>query len=206
MPTDYTATPTLIDRIRASELVVVGRVGPLLRIEPFESSETPRVFGSFEFLIERTLFGEPPAETIHLRLLGEGRNEAATWIVPVEEGSRYLGILAHDAEADSREERFAPLFSGLFPVDDRDQVEVPRESIDELVTEVAGFSRPPVPLEGFTRLVELVATEREERERQLDEAELGWLRDEPYPTLEEIPPEAEASPRFADLAAPDDER
>jgi hypothetical protein len=186
MATDYYGTPSLLERIVGADLVVVGRPGRLLRVEPQTGTNGSRVYGIFEVAMDSVLMGDPPSEVLNLRVLGEGRDEQATWIVPLSGDRSFLFLLAHDVEPEAPENLYAPVFSGVYPLTDEDHVNVPEEALDDRTKEEAGFEENRVSLDGVRRLIESVLREREDRQRQLEEMGLAELRDRPYPPIEEM--------------------
>ena len=186
MATDYYGTPSLLERIVGADLVVIGRPGRLLQVEPPTGTNGSRVYGIFEVAVDSVLMGDPPSEGLNLRVLGEGRDEQATWIVPLSEDRSYLVLLAHDVEPEAPENLYAPVFSGVYPLTDEDHVNVPEEALDDRTKEEAGFEGNRVSLDGVRRLIESVLRVREDRQRQLEEMGLDELLDRPYPPIGEM--------------------
>jgi hypothetical protein len=204
MATDYYGTPSLLERIVGADLVVVGRPGRMPQVEPPPGRNGSRVYGIFEVAVDSVLMGDPPSEVLNMRVLGEGRDERATWTVPLGGDGSFLFLLAHDIEPEVPENLYAPVFSGVYPLTDEDHVNVPEEALDDRTKEEGGFEENRVSLDSVRRLIESVLREREDRRRQLEEMGLAELLDRPYPPIGEMPqqdrpyPPTQESPQQAE--------
>ncbi len=186
MATDYYETPSFLDRIIGADLVVTGRPGRLLQVEPPRGGDDSRVYGVFEVAVDSVLMGDPSSEVLRLRVLGEGQDEQATWIVPLGEDRSFLFLLARDVEPEAAEDLYAPVFSGVYPLTDEDHVNVPEEALDDQTREKARFEGNRVSLDGVRQLIESVLRERENQQRQLEEIGVSELLDRPYPPIGEM--------------------
>lgn len=193
MTTRLDRMPPLSERIVGADLIATGTVVGLRDIRPAEGLEPPRVSGLFEVDLDEVLRGDRAHGTALVRVLGEGRDERAVWVVPLQEGQRILLLLARDTAPDLPKDVFAPYFESSFPVEDG-RVRVPEDALDELTMEVAGAERGVVPLDGLRRLVEVVGARREEWLRELQALLPAELRDQPYPEVEERPDVREGRP------------
>jgi hypothetical protein len=197
MATDYYGTPSLLERITGADLVVTGRPRRLLYVEQPKLGDDSRVHGIFEIAVDSVLMGDVEPDVLRLRVLGEGRDEQATWTVPLDENGFFLFMLTRDVEPQAPENLYAPVFSGVYPIIDEDHVNVPEETLDDRVREEAGFEGNRVSLGGVRRLIENVLRGREDRQRQLEEIGLAELRDRPYPPIEEMPQQIDIGGRPA---------
>jgi hypothetical protein len=83
MSTTYGARPSILDRVVGSHLVAMATIRGPIRVVPIEQAERPRAYGWFEATIRDALSGEPPAETVVVRVIGEGDEDRITWPVPI---------------------------------------------------------------------------------------------------------------------------
>jgi len=190
MATDYYGTPSFLERVVGAELVVIGRPRRLLRVDPLRVEDGSRVYGIFEVAVDSVLMGDPSSDVLRLRVLGEGRDEQAAWIVPLDENEPFLFLLARDVEPEASDTLYVPVFSGVYPLTDEDHLDVPEEALDEPTRERIGLEGDRLlSLGGVRRLIESLFGEREDRLRQLEEMGLTELLDRPYPPIREIPQE-----------------
>jgi hypothetical protein len=186
VPMDLPEPPKLRERILAAELVVVGTVAALVEVTKVEGFEGPRLAGFFEIQVERVLLGEPAAQRVLVRVLGDGPEDDPTWTSDLTPDARRLLILSPDVGPDLPENLFAPYFSSAFDVDQEDRVLLPADVLDD---ESRGIVRPAggrASLDRIQALVDGVAGERAEREREL-EGLIPPRRVGRYPEVEEMP-------------------
>ena len=184
MATLYEETPTLVERIVAADLVLTGRVGRLVSVQRVQAGDRPRVLGLFEVSVEHVIRGEPPSDQILVRVLGEGEDERATWIVPMEEQLAFL--LVRDVEPGIPDNVFAPYFASGFPVTEG-RIHLPDAVVDDRTREVAGVEDSTIRLEGLESLVREVSRRQNARDRELREVEPAELSDQPYRPIAEMP-------------------
>ena len=187
MATLYEETPTLTDRIVAAELIITGRFGRLLGTQAVQIGDRPRVLGLFEVDVEQVLQGEVPSRPVLVRVLGEGEEERAAWIVPLEEGGLLVLLLVRDVEPGLPENVFAPYFASVFRLIEEGRVQLPEEIVDELTRDVTSVEDSTIPLEELARLIEEVRGRRERPDQELQKVEPAELRKEPYPEVTETP-------------------
>jgi hypothetical protein len=188
MATDYDLIPSLIERMTASHLVVVVAGARLIDLQRDRVEGPPRVLGVFEVDVEEVLDGQPPADRPLVRVLGEGQDEQARWLVPLTEGGRWVLLLARDVGPGLPEGLYAPVFASGFRVADG-SVELPEEAVDERTRELADVRDGRATLDGLRRLLEIVRRERAEADQQLEEFLPPEALRRPYPDTEELPPE-----------------
>jgi hypothetical protein len=186
MATLYEEIPTLVERIVAADLVITGRFGRLVGIQRVEAGDRPRVTGLFEVSVEHAIRGEPPSDAILVRVLGEGEDERAAWIIDVKAAELLVFLLVRDVEPGLPNNVFAPYFSSAFPVADG-TVRLPEEVVDERSREIAGFEDSTTSLDRLERLIQEVWRAREERDRALAEVEPAELKEQRYPEVAEMP-------------------
>jgi len=204
LATDYDEVPTLVERIIGADLVLVGRVGRLVDVRPDKTEGQRRVVGIFELEVEKVLKGDEPTGRVLLRLLGEGQDERAAWIVSVEEGKRMLFLLASDVGPELPERLFAPVFASGFEIEDDARIRIPPTAVDDLTREVARFDGSHVPLNGLQRLVEVVRRQHDERKREVEQFLPREATKRPYPEVGEVPPDVnEVAPQRLDLLTPE---
>lgn len=186
MPTELVETPKLRERILAADLVVVGTVAALVRVEKLEGFEAPRLAGFFEFQVERALLGEPPAERVLVRVFGDGTEGDPEWTSDLRPETRRLLLLCRDADPEQREEFFAPYFSSAFDIDDANRVRFPADVVDGESRRVLRPTKNRAQLDRVKALVDGLARERTKRERELAEL-VPRRRARRYPEVEEMP-------------------
>ena len=121
MSTTYDATPSLLDRVVGADLILLGTAHGPVRVDRLdaldaleEEEERPRVYGWFEVRPERVLDGEPGSEPILLRVIGEGTDADATWLVPVPSDRPMVALLNRDVGPGLPDNTFAPCFTGVY--------------------------------------------------------------------------------------------
>jgi hypothetical protein len=188
MATDYDLIPTLIERIAASQLVVIVAGARLIDVQRDRVEAPPRILGVFEVDVEDVLDGERPADRLLVRVLGEGHDERARWLVPLTDSHRLVLLLTRDVGPDLPEGLYAPVFASGFRIDN-DSIELPEEAVDERTRELAEVRDGRATLGGLRRLLEVVRRERAEAHQQLEQFLPPEALSRPYPDTEEIPPE-----------------
>lgn len=187
MATLYEETPTLTDRIVAADLIVAGRFGRLVDTQALQMGDGPRVLGLFEVDVEQVIQGEIPSRPLLVRVLGEGEEERAAWVVPVKKEDVVVLLLVRDVESGLPENVFAPYFASAFPLTQAGRVQLPEEIVDDLTREVTRVEDSAIPLEGLARVIEEARRRREQPEQELQSVEPAELRREPYPEVTEMP-------------------
>lgn len=187
MATLYEETPTLTDRIVAADLIVAGRFGRLVDTQALQMGDGPRVLGLFEVDVEQVIQGEIPSRPLLVRVLGEGEEERAAWVVPVKKEDVVVLLLVRDVEPGLPENVFAPYFASAFPLTEEGRVQLPEEIVDDLTREVTRVEDSAIPLEGLARVIEEARRRREQPEQELQSVEPAELRREPYPEVTEMP-------------------
>jgi hypothetical protein len=185
MATEYTEIPTLADRIATADAAVVASIGRLVALEPDPTDGVQRVFGLFELDVQDVLKG-PRLGTALLRVVGEGEDERARWLVPVGEGRRLLLLLARDVGPAIPADTYAPLHESGFELED-DRARIPEEILDADSRRVVDFDGSHVPLDGLRRFVEIIERRRDETERAVAELLPEEARTRPYAEVEERP-------------------
>jgi hypothetical protein len=178
--------PVLLHRVLAADLAIIGTVAALVRIEKVEGFETTRLAGFFEVQVERALLGDPPAERILIRVLGEGPEDDPTWTTDLRPEARLFLLLSRDVAPELPENLFTPYFSSAFEVDGGDRVVFPAEVLDDESRRIMRPERGRVALDGVQELVEATRSERAERERELEEL-IPRNRLGRYPEVLEMP-------------------
>jgi hypothetical protein len=187
MATDYEVIPNLIERITASQLVVIVTGGRLVDLQRDPIQEPPRVLGVFEVDVEDVLDGERPTDRLLIRVLGEGQDEQARWLVPLSDGHRWVLLLTPDTGPGLPEGLYAPVFSSGFRIDNGN-VELPEEALDERTRELADVRERRATLDGLRRLLEVVRAERTQARQRLEQFLPPEALRRPHPDTEEIPP------------------
>lgn len=185
MATDYTEIPTLTDRIAAAESAVVASIGRLVAVEPDRTEGVQRVFGLFELDVEDVLKGPRLGKAL-LRVVGEGEDENARWLVPVGERRRLVLLLAPDVGPGIPDDTYAPVHASGFELED-DRARLPEDVLDDESRRVLDFDGSHVPLEGLRRLVEAIDRRRREPESAVAELLPEEALTRPYPEVEERP-------------------
>lgn len=185
MATDYTEIPTLADRIAAAEAAVVASIGRLVALEADPTEGVRRVFGLFELHVEDVLRG-PRLTKALLRVVGDGEDENARWLVPVGERRRLVLLLAPDVGPGIPGETYAPVQGSGFELED-DRARIPEDIVDDESRRILDFDGSHVPLEGLRRLVEAIERRRRETESTVAELLPEEARTRPYPEVEERP-------------------
>jgi hypothetical protein len=188
MATDYELIPNLIERITASQLVVVVTGGRLVDLQRDPIQDPPRVLGVFEVDVEDVLDGERPTDRLLVRVLGEGQDEQARWLVPLSDGHRWVLLLTRDVAPGLPEGLYAPVFSSGFRIDNG-SIEFPEEAVDERTRELADVRERRATLDGLRRLLEVVRAERTQARQRLEQFLPPEALRRPYPDTEEIPPD-----------------
>ena len=184
MSSDYREIPKLADRIATADVIVIGSAGRLVRVEPDPTEGVRRVFGLFELLVDEVLVGDLPETEPRLRVLGEGQDDRAQWLVPVED-ARLVFLLAREAGAGIAENTFAPVNASGFPLEDDGRVRIPTDAVDELTERLAGYDRSYLRIDGLRRLVEFITNERIEAARSQETLLGEEALTRPYPEIEE---------------------
>jgi hypothetical protein len=188
MATDYELIPSLVERMAASQLVVIVAGARLIDLERDRVEGPQRVLGVFEVDVEEVLDGERPADRLLVRVLGEGLDEQARWVVPLSEAQRWVLLLTRDVGRGLPEGLYAPVFASGFRIDD-DSIELPEDAVDERTRELAGIHDGRATLDGLRRLLEVVRREQAQARQRLEEFLPPEALRRPYPDTEELPPE-----------------
>jgi hypothetical protein len=188
MATDYELIPSLIERIAASQLVVVVAGARLIDLQRDRIEGPPRVLGVFEVDVEEVLDGERPTDRLLVRVLGEGQDEQARWLVPLTDGHRQVLVLARDVAPGLPGGLYAPVFASGFRIDG-DSIELPEDVVDERTRELADVRDRRATLDGLRRLLEVVRREQAQARQRLEEFLPPEALRRPYPDTEELPPE-----------------
>jgi hypothetical protein len=186
MSTEYGPTLTLTERIEGAELILVGIPGMLTEIIPDATEGQRRVFGIFQFAVERTMKGELSEDRLLVRVLGEGEDERARWLLPIEEGRSLVCLLTPDVGPDLPHNVYAPVAASGFLLEG-EGVLVPEDAFDDLTRQITGAEAPPIPLDGFVRLVDTVVQRRAQQLGELRGSLPEDILDRPYPPVEEMP-------------------
>jgi hypothetical protein len=189
MSTTYDETPSILERVIGSDLILVGITRGPVRVDPLETSETRRVHGWFEVSPQEILAGAP-TPTVLLRVLGEGRDEHAAWVAPVPSENQMLLMLTRDIGPDLPDNLFAPCFNSIFELAADGTVQVPPDTVDEATREAIGSAGERLTIDGLRRVIETVQQRRDAVGRRLEEAEPPEVRHEPRPELLEYPQSA----------------
>jgi hypothetical protein len=202
MATDYDLIPSIIERITASHLVVIVTGARLTDLQRDRVEGPPRIVGVFEVDVEEVLDGERPADRLLVRVLGEGQNEQARWLVPLTEGHRWVLLLARDVGPGLPDGLYAPVFASGFRIDNG-SIELPEQAVDERTRELADVRDGRATLDGLRRLLEVVRAERAEARQRLEQFLPPEALRRPYPDTEEIPPDVvEVPPAVAGTTIP----
>jgi hypothetical protein len=188
MATDYRLIPSLIERIAASHLVVIVAGARLIDLQRERVEGLQRVLGVFEVDVEEVLDGERPADRLLVRVLGEGQDEQARWLVPLTEGHRWVLLLVRDAGPGLPGGLYAPVFASGFRIDDG-SIELPEDALDERTRELADVRDGRATIDGLRRLLEVVRGEQTQARQRLEEFLPPEALRRPYPDTEELPPE-----------------
>jgi hypothetical protein len=193
MATDFLKTPQLTERIAAADVIAVASTGRLVGVERDPTEGVGRVFGLFELLVENVISGDLPQGTVLLRVLGDGEDERARWLVPVQEGRRLVLLMARDVGPELPENTFAPVHASGFELEDDGRVRIPEDAVDDLTRRVAELEGSHVTVDGLRRLVEVVRQDREAAAREMAELLPEDALTRLYPEVEERPDVAERS-------------
>jgi hypothetical protein len=188
MATDYRLIPSLIERIAASHLVVIVAGARLIDLQRDRVEGLQRVLGVFEVDVEEVLDRERPADRLLVRVLGEGQDEQARWLVPLTEGHRWVLLLVRDAGPGLPGGLYAPVFASGFRIDDG-SIELPEDALDERTRELADVRDGRATIDGLRRLLEVVRGEQTQARQRLEEFLPPEALRRPYPDTEELPPE-----------------
>jgi hypothetical protein len=185
MSTTYDDTPSILERVIGSDLILLATVRGPVRVSQIAGAENARVHGWFEVAIRDTLSGHPPSDTVTVRVIGEGTENEVTWPVPVPTDEPALCFLTRDVGPDLPTDLCAACHNGVYTVAADGVAEVPDTAMDEATRKLAGSGRGGLPLEGLRRLIETVARRRDAELRAVEENEPADIRSVPRPELAE---------------------
>ncbi|WP_327001038.1 hypothetical protein OHA72_38725 [Dactylosporangium sp. NBC_01737] len=192
MSTTYDATPSILDRVAGSDLILLGVAHGPVRIEPIPDSEPPRVHGWFELRPERVLSGDPEPSTVVFRVLGSGTGEKdVTWLVPVPTETTVLALLIRDVGAGVPEGVFAPCFAGIYELSDDGRIRVPDEALDPATRDLIDAGSDGLTVEHLGRVIDGAGHRRAEDRRRLEDEEPRDVRRRPRQELFEYPRSAQ---------------
>jgi hypothetical protein len=178
MSTDLTTTPTLLQRIRDCQAVVVLRESRLESADADQQAREARQLGTFRATPAEVLKGDDEGE-LTIRMPGAGPAERVAWQLAPEGDRPQVALLVRESRTS-----WVPYFSSVFPLDG-ETVLLPEDVEDD---------RPgqgSLDLPGLRELIARAAEEARERETTLWEAEPETAaRTAPHPVLET--PEAPA--------------
>ncbi|NNN32515.1 hypothetical protein HLK59_19540 [Streptomyces sp. S3(2020)] len=191
MTTHLTTTPTLLQRIRDCQAVVVLRESTLESVTEDHEARAARRLGTFRTAPAEVLKGSDEGE-LTIRMLSiegiEGSAEQPAWRLSPEADRPQVAFLVRENHTS-----WVPYFSSVFPLDG-EHVLLPDDVEDDRP------DRGSLDLTELRALITRSAEEARERQTKLWEAEPEIAaRTEPHPVLET--PEAPAP--GATSAAPD---
>lgn len=132
MVTIYRFAPTLVQRFWIGELIVLARIGRVLRQDIVLPEGPPRVETVFGAKIEQRLKGRLRGRMIKVRVVGgELKMVRTPWSVRLKPGQRVLLTLSRGPKRKGGA-AFVPVFGGAYPVDDRDRIRVDKRSAKAL--------------------------------------------------------------------------
>ena len=131
MSTTYDEIPSILERVIGSDVIVIATVRGPVRVTPIEGIELPRVYGWFELTIRDTLSGDPPSETVIVRVVGEGPENEVTWPVPVPSEEPLLCFLTCDIGPDLPDHLYASCHNGVYTLSPDGVAQVPESALDD---------------------------------------------------------------------------
>ncbi|MEU7060456.1 hypothetical protein [Streptomyces sp. NPDC046197] len=188
MATYLTTTPTLLQRIRDCQAVVVLRERILESVTPDHEARVVRQLGTFRATPVEVLKGGDEGE-LTIRMPGTGPADQVAWQLSPEDDGPQVAFLVRESRTS-----WVPYFSSVFPLDG-ETVLLPQDVEDDRPGEEGSLD-----LTALRALIAQAAEEAREQETRMWEAEPETAaRTEPHPVLET--PEAPAPGGTA--AAPD---
>ena len=174
MTSYYTQIPTLQERVHATQLVIVGRIGKVIETETEYHDDKAYVRTTFEVMVESVLKGKVTDQRIAVQVLGGKSEQGETPMqLPMRDGGMIVLMLAN-AE---KQGVFVPYLGSAFAVTPDLRVELRDVSIEKLdILDPIKSEKGDLSLDELKKLVNEIV----ERGVQHDEP----LRSEPAPIME----------------------
>ena len=195
MTTHYDEVPALEERVRASRLIVVGRVESieLLKRQQFGEIEEQQAIAYVE--IRDVLRGEARTRRIGVRFIASSGANARSGVHPFRENQRLLLLLVPDVGRDARPNTFVAYLRGHYALSagDRFTTETAPGSVKH-----AGGKSSRVTLRKLRELIRTVEAAEAVDKRSWAKHEPQLARRPALPPITEIPqPEHGAGPTQA---------
>jgi hypothetical protein len=116
MSTSYDQRPTLEERVRASRLIVVGRVESVELLARERIGETEEQQAIAYVSVERVLRGDADARRVGVRFIVPGDRRSRTGTEALREGGQAVLFLVPDVGRGARPNTFVAYLRGHFPV------------------------------------------------------------------------------------------
>lgn len=195
MTTQYDQVPTLEERVRASRLIVVGRVESieLLKRQKIGEIEEQQAIAHIE--IRDVLRGEAKTRRIGVRFIASGGEKARSGIHPFRENQRLLLLLVPDVGRDARPNTFVAYLRGHYALSAGDTFTVESGPVSE---EHPGSKSSRLTLKKLRELIRSVEAVETAEERAWAKQEPQLARRPTLPPITEVPlPEPGAGPTAA---------
>jgi hypothetical protein len=182
--THYDQVPSLEERVRASRLIVVGRVESVELLKRQQIGEIEEQQAIAHIAIRDVLRGEAKTRRIGVRFIAPSGAKARSGVHPFRENQRLLLLLVPDVGRDARPNTFVAYLRGHYPLSAGDSFTTEPAPVSE---KHAGSKTSRATLRKLRELIRAVEAAETADER-------SWARHEPQlarrpalPPITEVP-------------------
>lgn len=178
MSTQYDRLPSLEERVRASAIVVTGRVQSIKPLPKTSIGEIEEEQAIAYVVIDKTLRGTPSSNAIDVRFVSSRADKTSDAPHPFSVGQRLVLMLVQDVGREARPNTYVAYLRGAFPLTANDAFTIETES----ETSKGGSRKMRVTLGVLREVVKTVAAEAAVEAR-------AWTKFEPQLAKRPILPE-----------------
>jgi len=183
MSTQYDRLPTLEERVRASTIVVTGRVQSIKPLPKARIGEIDEEQAIAQVVIDKTLQGKPSSNAIDVRFVSSRAGQTSDTRPPFSVGQRLVLMLVPDVGREARPNTYVAYLRGAFPVTANDAFMMETES----ETSKSGSREVRVTLAALREAVKAVAEEVTAESRSWARFETELAKRPLLPSITELP-------------------
>jgi hypothetical protein len=201
MSTHYDRVPTLEERIRASRLIVTGRVKSIEPLPQARIGEVDEEQAIAHIAVSNVLLGSPATRELDVRFVRARGGDTRAASHPFREDQRLVLLLVPDVGPDTRPNTYVAYLRGAYPLTANDAFQIETEP----EASKGGASRKArMTLNSLRDAVKMIGTEETAEMRAWSRLEPQLAKRPSLPPVTELPHEEHrAGPTSAGPVMPD---
>jgi hypothetical protein len=193
MTTHYDQVPTLEERVRASRLIVVGRVQSIELLKRERIGEIEEQQAIAHVAIVEVLRGAPKTRRVGVRFILSGGQQVRTGTRPFREGQRVVLLLVPDVGRDARPNTYVAYLQGHYAL----------TAGDSFAIDTGATRSSRTTLKKLRGLIRVIAAEEAAESRSWARHEQQLVKRRVLPPITELPqPEYGSGPTTVGPRAP----